>query len=93
MFMALVHAENGVVNTEPLWPKFSPCNDTLFTLEVLVHDGAALQKVDVLWPLEFCTPRNRRSNENVGLPPPNKAAVTEVWRLRSKLDVITFFFF
>ena len=61
MLMALVHAENGVVKTELLCPKCSPCNNTLLALEVLVHDGVALQKVDMLWPLEVCTQRNRRS--------------------------------
>jgi hypothetical protein len=58
MLMALVRAENGVVKTELLWPKCSPCNDTLFALEISVHDGVALQKVDVLWPPEICTQRN-----------------------------------
>jgi len=60
MPMALVHAENGVVPSELLWPKRSPCNDTLLALEVLVHDSAALQKVNVLWPPEFCAQRNQR---------------------------------
>jgi hypothetical protein len=58
MLMAFVHAENGVVKTELLWPKCSPCNDTLLALEILVHNGVALQKVDVLWPPEFCTQIN-----------------------------------
>jgi hypothetical protein len=61
MLMALVHAENGVVKSEFLWPKCCPCNDTLFSLEVLVRDDAALQKVDVSWSPELCTQRNWRS--------------------------------
>jgi hypothetical protein len=57
MLMALVRAENGVVKTELLWPKCS-YNDILLALEVLVHDGVALQIVDVLWSPEFCTQIN-----------------------------------
>ena len=53
ILMALVCAENGVVKTELLCHKCSPCNDTLLALEVLIHVGASLQKVDVLWPPEF----------------------------------------